>query len=89
MFFFSQNLCCWDLHAFAWRKIEPKIVYVHKKITNIRYCIATLLWIVQLASSVGIELLSSSAGVASVKSAKGLRRTELERLGPGIKEFKI
>ena len=29
--FLSQNLFCRDLRAFAWRKIEPKIVSVEKK----------------------------------------------------------
>ena len=27
----SQNLFCRDLRAFAWRKIEPKIIWVEKK----------------------------------------------------------
>ena len=35
-------------------------------------CIATLPWIALLALSVSIELVSSSARVTSVKSAKGV-----------------
>ena len=45
-------------------------------------CIATLPRIALLTSSVGIELISSSARVTSVKSAKGLRLSQLERTGP-------
>ena len=33
----SQHLFCCDLRAFVWRKIEPKIVLVERKKTNIRY----------------------------------------------------
>ena len=45
-------------------------------------CIATLPWIALLASSVCIELVSSSARVTSVKSQKGLVCMYLKRLGP-------
>ena len=44
--------------------------------------IATLPWIALLALSVSIELVSSSARVTSVKSAKRLGVTYLERPGP-------
>ena len=45
-------------------------------------CIATLPRKALLTSSVGIELLSSSARVTSVKSAHSLVCTQLERSGP-------
>ena len=45
-------------------------------------CIATLPGIVLLSLSASIELVSSSARVTSVKSAKGLWVSQLERLGP-------
>ena len=45
-------------------------------------CIATLPWIALLSLSASIELGSSSARVTSVKSAKGLGVTQLERPGP-------
>ena len=44
-------------------------------------CIATLPWIA-LSTSVGIELISSSASVASVKSAQGLRGSHWRTSGP-------
>ena len=44
--------------------------------------IATLSWIVLLVLLVGIELVSSSTRVTSVKSAKGVGRRELETTGP-------
>ena len=33
----SENLFCRDLRTFVWRKIEPKIASVEKKMTNMRY----------------------------------------------------
>ena len=39
-------------------------------------CIATLPWIALLALSVGIELVSSSTRVTSVKSQQGVSRTD-------------
>ena len=45
-------------------------------------CIATLPWIILLALSVSIELVSSSARVTSVKSAKGLSVTDGRTSGP-------
>ena len=44
--------------------------------------IVTLSWIVLLALLVGIELVSSSTRVTSVKSAKGVGLSELETTGP-------
>ena len=45
-----------------------------------------LIWIALLSVSVGIELLSSSARVTSVKSQQGVgvRETRTHRLDPGI-----
>ena len=45
-------------------------------------CIATLPWIALLSLSASIELVSSSARVTSVKSAKGVGVTHLETPGP-------
>ena len=47
------------------------LALVLKLATRLHHCIATFSWIARLALSVGIELLSSSARVTSVKSAKG------------------
>ena len=51
--------------------------------TCINYtCIATLHWIVLLTLSVSIELVSSSARVASVKFQKGVSLSEFETTRP-------
>ena len=42
-----------------------------------------------MTSSVGIELVSSSARVTSVKSAKPLGVSELETSGPGPSEYPL
>ena len=48
------------------------LALVLKLATRLHHCIATLPWIALLALSVGIELVSSSARVTSVKSQKRL-----------------
>ena len=51
-------------------------------VTTLATYIATLPIIALLTSLVGIEFLSSSARVTSVKSAKGVGRTQFETFGP-------
>ena len=77
------------MHWFQYWPLDHLIADVFKLVTWIDTGIATLSWIVLLVLLVGIELVSSSTRVTSVKSAKPLghkdnrtHRSDQGYLGP-------